>query len=309
MPVSHQQAALSIIDFLKLAVTSKQVSEDYAESMDVAIDCIADAFGVDAADAANVFGGKLLLDILSNEVASAPAKTATTEKVSEETRKRADDLKVQGNRSMASRDFTDAIAKYSEALALDPNNVIYLSNRAAAYTSNNESPKAIQDAQRAIEIDPTAPKLYSRLGLAQFSLGDYENATKLYARGLEVEGANKLEAMQRGYDTASKRYQEELESSMAVNESQSKDTSAAGAAGAGGMPDFSSMFGGGGMPNFAEMMNNPQVMQAAQKMMSDPDALKNLMSNPALKSMAQSMGMGGGDGQGPDLSSLFGGKK
>ena len=28
--------------------------------------------------------------------------------------------------------------------------------------------------------------------------------------------------------------------------------------------------GGGGMPNLAEMMNNPQIMQAAQEMMSNP---------------------------------------
>ena len=49
--------------------------------------------------------------------------------------------------------------------------------------------------------------------------------------------------------------------------------------------------GGGGMPNLAEMMNNPQIMQAAQEMMSNPAAMQNLFSNPAVKQMAQQMGL------------------
>ena len=57
------------------------------------------------------------------------------------------------------------------------------------------------------------------------------------------------------------------------------------------------------MPNLAEMMNNPQIMQAAQEMMSNPAAMQNLFSNPAVKQMAQQMGLGGENG--PDLSNIM----
>lgn len=300
MTVTNQQVALAVIDFLQLSVASKQVSEDYAELMEVAIDCIADAFSVNSVDAATIssdFGGKLLQQVLTANVLQT-VHSAVGIEVSAEIRAAADELKVLGNRAMASREFPEAIAKYTEALEMDPNNVVYLLNRSAAYASNNESKKAIADAERAIELDPKSSKPYSRLGLAQFSLGQFENAMNLYKKGLDVEGSSKLDAMQRGYETSKQRYEEQLENSMAV-ESKEKESPATG-----GMPDFSKMFSGGGMPNFAELMNNPQLMQAAQQMMSNPDSLKSLMNNPAMKKLAQSMGMGGADGQGPDLSTL-----
>ena len=50
-------------------------------------------------------------------------------------------------------------------------------------------------------------------------------------------------------------------------------------------------------------MNNPQIMQAAQEMMSNPAAMQNLFSNPAVKQMAQQMGLGGENG--PDLSNIM----
>lgn len=313
MPVPDQHVAHAIIAFLRLAVKSKTVAEDYAESMDVAIDCIADAFSVDASAAdstvTSVFGGKLLpqlLELASTSSAATSSATAASPAVSAQAKEEADKLKVLGNNAMAQRNFTEAIAKYTDAIALDPTNVVYFSNRAAAYTSNQELENAVRDAERAIELDPSAPKPYSRLGLAQFSLGRYEEAMQAYERGLAVEGSSKLDAMQRGYDTSKQRYQEQLEKSMSVDLSSTDKSEGSEPKGAGGMPDFSSMFGGGGgMPNLGELMQNPQIMQAAQQMMSNPDALQNLMKNPALKLMAESMGLGGQDGNGPDFSKLM----
>lgn len=44
------------------------------------------------------------------------------------------------------------------------------------------------------------------------------------------------------------------------------------------------------MPNlgnldFASLMNNPAIMNMAQEMMKNPEALNNLMSNPAIANM------------------------
>ena len=48
--------------------------------------------------------------------------------------KKASDLKAEGNKLLQKRKFKEAIAKYEEAIALDPDNAVYYSNMAAAYS-------------------------------------------------------------------------------------------------------------------------------------------------------------------------------
>lgn len=302
MSVTHKDLALAIIKFLETSVSDKTVNEEFAESIDVAVDCIADAFSINKADASTVsakFGGKSLLDAVNSVGTAEPEKT----EVDADTKAQADALKAEGNKAMAARDFATAIAKYSDAIALDATNVVYLSNRAAAYSSASQHDKAVADAKSAIALDPKFSKAYSRLGLAQYALGNAKESMEAYKSGLEVEGATPSDAMKRGYETAKKRVEEDLESSIATSgekeRSAEPSASASGAsgagagAGAGGLPDFSSMFGGG-MPNLAEMMNNPQIMEAAQNLMSNPGALLGLMNNPAVRQMAENMGGEGG---------------
>ncbi|RLV96034.1 Small glutamine-rich tetratricopeptide repeat-containing protein 2 [Spathaspora sp. JA1] len=301
--ITNKGIALSIIEFLKQSITNKEISEDYIESMDVAIDCIADAYEVDKDQSSTIkFDGKSLSELIK----SSGSTTATTsEKISEvsaETKAKADALKVEGNKAMASRDFQLAIDKYTQAIELDPKNEIYLSNRAAAYSSNLQHAKAVADAEAAIKLNENFSKAYSRLGLAKYALGDAKGSMEAYAKGLEIEGDKKSPAMTKGYETAKNRYEDEQSSVQSTREE-----APAGAGAAGGLPDFGSMFGGaggaGGMPGLADMMNNPQVMQAAQEMMSNPDAMRNLFNNPAIRSMAESMGLGGENA--PDLSNIM----
>lgn len=331
MSVTNKDIALSIIHFLKSSVSNKEIAEDYAESMDVAIDCIADAYEVNKDDDLKAieskFDGKSLPDLIKLSLADkSETKNIPIKEIDNETKVKADQLKVEGNRSMASRQFEEAISKYTQAIELDSTNVVYLSNRAAAYSSSSQHEKAVEDATKAIKLDSNFSKAYSRLGLAKYALGDATAALEAYKKGLEVEGDKKSEAMKKGYETAKRRVEEDLEKSIPGSdvtqtnndEQSSRDTG--NNSSAGGMPDFSSLFGGaggaGGMPNFSEMMNNPQLMQAAQQMMSNPGALQGIMNNPAIRQMAQSMGLGGdgssegsgegsGSGSGPDLSDLM----
>nr|WOG36191.1 uncharacterized protein [Candida metapsilosis] len=325
--VSNKDIALSIIGFLKESVANKTIAEDFVESMDVAIDCIADAFEVNKDDDKSVidskFGGKSLPELIkASSGSSASTGTTSTDTkpsdivVDETTKEKADQLKLEGNRLMGAKDYAAAIAKYTEAIGLDPTNVVYLSNRAAAYSSAQKHAQAIEDAEKAIKLNPSFSRAYSRLGLAQYALGNPKEAMEAYKKGLEVEGDNQSEGMKKGYETAKKRVEQELENSISTSgdsgESGSRSAPGGGGgggagagAGAGGMPDFSSMFGGaggdGGM--FANLMNNPQMMQAAQSMMSNPGAMQEMLNNPAIRQMAQSLGLGGPDG--PDLSNLM----
>jgi small glutamine-rich tetratricopeptide repeat-containing protein alpha len=88
---------------------------------------------------------------------------------------------------VSQRDFSAAIAKYTEAIQLDPTNPVYYSNRAAAQSQLGAHDEAIEDALKALEVDPTFAKAYSRLGHGYFSSCQYEKAVEAYQKGLELE--------------------------------------------------------------------------------------------------------------------------
>ncbi|OLN97086.1 Small glutamine-rich tetratricopeptide repeat-containing protein 2 [Colletotrichum chlorophyti] len=330
---TKQRLAVAICEFLSSAANDGTIAADDKDSIDVAIQCIADSFKVDPSDPkllAEAVGAQNLLQVygvyenlkkVQKPAASAsasasasagasassePPKTAT-----EDEKKQAEALKSRGNAAMASKDYPTAISLYTQALALNPSNAVYLSNRAAAHSAAKDHASAKSDAEAAVALDPTYTKAWSRLGLARFALGDAKGAMEAYGKGIEYEGSGGSEAMKKGYETAKRRV-EELESEDA-DLARSSPGGAGGAPG-GGMPDLSSlasMLGGGGaggaggaggMPDFSQIMNNPMFASMAQNLMSNPDLMGNLMSNPRLREMADRFGSGGGM---PDLNSLM----
>jgi small glutamine-rich tetratricopeptide repeat-containing protein alpha len=350
---SKKRLALAIIDYLNTSLKDGTIAGDESESIEIATNCIAEAFKVDPTDEAAVkdaVGGQNLLAIYSvyeklkgkstasttgasSAAEGRPATPQTAAKdaaaggASAETKKKADELKGKGNAAMQRKAYDEAIDFYTQAIALDPLNPIYLSNRAAAYSGSQRHAEAKSDAEMATAADPAYTKAWSRLGLANFALGDAKASMEAYKKGIDAEGNGGSEAMRKGYETAKRRVEEE-DGAEAVSDLDGG--APRGGPGAGGMPDLSSlagMFGGGGgggggMPDFSQMMNNPMMRQMAENIMSNPDALNNLMSNPRIREMANQFGGGGagagagaggaggapggrGGGGMPDLSSLM----
>jgi small glutamine-rich tetratricopeptide repeat-containing protein alpha len=334
---TKQRLALAIIDFLNTSVTDGTLTEEDRESIEVATSCISESFKVDATDKSAVeaaIGGQNLLQIygvyekLKGKTAAGPGTNAAGEKAApaaaptEEQKKEAEALKSQGNAAMAQKDYPAAIDFYTKALAIIPGNPIFLSNRAAAYSASKDHASAKADAEAAVATDPKYTKAWSRLGLANFALGDAKGSMEAYQKGIEHEGNGGSDAMKKGYETAKKRVAELEAGDDDVGLPAERGTGG-GAAGAGGMPDLSSlagMFGGGGgaggggMPDLSSIMSNPMFASMAQNLMSNPDMMNNIMSNPRLREMASQFGGGGGGGAGgaggqgggmPDLSSLM----
>lgn len=77
---------------------------------------------------------------------------------------KAEKFKAEGNARMSVKQYDEAISAYTEAIALDPTNPVYYSNRAAAHSSKEEHEEAILDAEKAIEVDSSFIKAYHRLG-------------------------------------------------------------------------------------------------------------------------------------------------
>jgi small glutamine-rich tetratricopeptide repeat-containing protein alpha len=332
--VSKKRLALAILDFLQTSQTDGSVAAEDAEQLEIASNCIAEAFKVDPSDQTatkDALGGQNLLAIYnvyeklkgkstpstqgpSSAAEARPATPQTSAKEGDKTE--AEKLKGFGNEAMKKKDYNSAIDFYTKALDIIPLNPIYLSNRAAAYSGQGKHQDAKNDAEMAVAADPKYSKAWSRLGLANYVLGDAKGAMEAYKSGMDAEEGGGSEVMRKGYETAKKKFEEE------GGDVGTTDRGAPGG-GAGGMPDLgslASMLGGGGgggaggMPDFAAMMNNPMMRQMAQNVMQNPEMLSGLMNNPRIAEMAQQFGGGGGagggtgggrGGGGPDLSSLM----
>lgn len=309
--IDSKATAAAFVAFLKQQQASGAIPEDQSDSIDFALDAITETFHVADSDVALFQGNNVatLPEIIQKGLATSPTGTTTTAdssavpvhidapEVDEDVQSKADALKMEGNQAIRGQDYATAVAKYSQALDLIPDNIIYLSNRAAAYTSAKDYENAIVDATKASELDPTYAKAWSRLGLAKYATGDFQGSFDAYTKGLELEPSN--ETMKKGLQGAQSKLESDLMSAM------SNDTPAGSSAGSDAAPggfDFgslASMLGGaggaggadGGLGGLGGLLNNPQLMQAASEMMKNPDAIKNMMQNPQVQNMARSMGL------------------
>lgn len=146
---SKKRLALAIIDYLNNSVTDGTISSEDAESIEIATNCIGEAFKVDPTDETAVkeaVGGQSLLSIYSvyeklrgkstpstqgsssaNEARPATPATGTAGQAAAQgagldtkTKEQADKLKAQGNSAMQKKDYDSAIDLYTQALNLNP---------------------------------------------------------------------------------------------------------------------------------------------------------------------------------------------
>ncbi|KAI7870304.1 hypothetical protein BDF14DRAFT_1720976 [Spinellus fusiger] len=293
----------AVLDFLQKSCDDKTISAEDTEGIEVAIQCIGEAFGVDREDAAqqalystkpanllSIFEVYLktkskaqvshLFVIPQTDMMALVLTTAYKTQVSEEEKKQAEEFKAAGNRKVAERNYPEAIKLYTQAIELNGTQAVYFANRAAAYSQQGDHQSAVDDAKQAMVIDPKYTKAYSRMGHALFCQGKFSEAVEAYEKGLELDPENPT--LKTSLQTAMAKA-----SSSAVDKPQTRDIPSP----AGGMPDLSSM------------LNNPNLMNMAQQMMQS-GALGDMMNNPEIARMAQQM-MGGGGAGGGGLAEMM----
>jgi len=307
---------------LSTSLKDGTLTADDADNIEIASNCIAEAFKVDPSDKAatsKAIGSQNLLSIFSvyeklqgkgtsTEAQAPPAAPPadSTKTINPE----ADKLKSAGNAAMQQKDYKTAIDKYTQAISYAPSNPIYLSNRAAAYSASGDHAAAVKDAEMAVAADPKYTKAWSRLGLARFAMGDARGSVDAYQQGIDFEGNGGSDAMRKGLETAKKEVTR-MEAEEDKIPEDDVDDAPGESRGGGGMPDLSSlagMFGGGrggggGMPDLSSIMSNPMFAGMAQNIMRNPEALSGIMSNPTIQNMMNSRREGGGGGM-PDMSQI-----
>ncbi|KAL2675366.1 hypothetical protein Neosp_011550 [[Neocosmospora] mangrovei] len=102
----------------------------------------------------------------------------------------ADELKALGNKAIAEKNFDEAVAKFTEAIAIQPENHILYSNRSAAYASKKDWDNALKDAEKTTEIKPDWAKGWGRKGAALHGQGDLLAANDAYEEGLKHDANN-----------------------------------------------------------------------------------------------------------------------
>jgi tetratricopeptide (TPR) repeat protein len=102
----------------------------------------------------------------------------------------AEALKSSGNDLFKNGKYADAIAKYKEATAIDPNVASYWSNMAACYEKLNQYEEMAEAGRGCVKADKTFVKGYFRLAVAYKNLNDLTNCIKTLESGLAVESSN-----------------------------------------------------------------------------------------------------------------------
>lgn len=105
----------------------------------------------------------------------------------------AERLNTQANELMQKKQFKEALDLYTAALKISPagpNSHVYYSNRSAAHLSLGDVEFCIQDSELALTVRPDYAKAHSRLGLAHYASGRYEEAVFRYEKALSLEPGN-----------------------------------------------------------------------------------------------------------------------
>lgn len=191
-------------------------------------------------------------------------------------------FKDAGNKFLQAKNYDEAIAAYTEAINLDPNDHVFFSNRSAAYLSKGDASNALSDAERCVKLNPSWAKGYSRKGAALHSLRQYDDAVAVYNEGLAI--APNDEGLKGGLQEVQK----------------AKDAASRGPSGGG--DNGGGLFGPqmlaklAGHPKFGPKLGDPTFMMKLQMFQKNPQMM---MQDPEMMEVLTAM-LGGMSGEGDE---------
>ncbi|PQE22727.1 stress-induced-phospho 1 protein [Rutstroemia sp. NJR-2017a BVV2] len=184
----------------------------------------------------------------------------------------ADALKAEGNKAIAEKNFDEAVAKFTEAIAIEPENHILYSNRSAAYASKRDYENSLKDAEKCTELKPDWAKGWGRVAAAKQGTGDLLGAHDAYEEALKLDP---------NYAVASKG----LASVKKAIDAEAKADGVKGdpTQGLGNMfndPQLISKLAAN--PKTAAFLSDPAFMSKLQQIKSNPNNTQDLFSDPRM---------------------------
>ncbi|KAI9659047.1 MAG: Hsp90 cochaperone [Bathelium mastoideum] len=182
----------------------------------------------------------------------------------------ADGLKAEGNKLFAEKKFDEAIAKFSQAIELDPSNHVLYSNRSGAYSSLKDWNHALEDASKTTELKPDWGKGWGRKGAALHGKGDLVGAVDAFEEALKLDPTNAQ--AKSGLDAVNR----------AIEAEAAQD-------GIGGDPSagLGSMFNDPQLlqklsnnPKTSSLLADPEFMQKLQRIKQNPNSIGQEMADP-----------------------------
>ena len=105
----------------------------------------------------------------------------------------------RGNRHYHAREYEDAVAEYTQAIALDPKYARAYNNRGAANNYLGQYAEAIADCTQAITLDPKYAAAYNNRGAANNYLGQYAEAIADCTQAITLDPKYAAAYNNRGY--------------------------------------------------------------------------------------------------------------
>lgn len=237
----------AVLKFLKTEINAEATTADVKESLEVASQCLESCYEISLEDeiCKNNFDGNI-------DLIGIAEKSVIKKEIAPELKEKANNYKNEGNELMKQEKYAEALDAYNKAIEIDKSNAVYYCNRAAAHSKLADYLNSIEDCKNALKIDPTYSKAWGRLGLAFLSNNQMEEAYEAYNKAISLEPSNE------GY-----------KQNLKIVEDKLKNSHPSGVG-----PDM----GFGNMGGFMNMFNNPQFINMATQLMSDPQ-MQNMMSN------------------------------
>lgn len=136
--------------------------------------------------------------------------------------------KDEGNNYFKNKNYPQAIEKYSEAIALDPSDVTFYSNRSACYAALNKWNEATEDGKQCVVCDKSFVKGYFRAALGLQNLNNLEAALDYIKRGLGIDSSNAdLKRMSREIEEAQRVVRVNAAIELAEKQMDAKDIDSA----------------------------------------------------------------------------------
>jgi len=122
----------------------------------------------------------------------------------------ADAKKDEGNELYKTKNYRDALQRYSEAISLDPECPAYYGNRSACHMMLSQYTQALEDARASVSLDAAFVKGYVRIAKCCLTLGDAASAGQALDKASEVEPKNAAVMQERNNASTLDRFKTEF---------------------------------------------------------------------------------------------------